>query len=434
MNQENNNRKILGIMLFYSAAMLLTGIVLSLFDFTNSMKGFWTILSSPSQLTLDCFKVGTVGGTFLNVGLVGLSCCALFAFSGASMNGISLMSFFLTIGFSFFGINFFNIWPCFLGTFLFSRAAKMKFGTQVNFALFSTALAPFVSECFWRYPIFDGMAAAWLGHLLLGIAVGAVVGFLMPMLCAHSPNMHKGFTLYSAAAVAGIIAIMLYAAMYRAVGIEAPTNTNLGDGNSLVVNIFMISVALVMIIAGYILNGKSFKGYLSILKSTGHKCDFTTKAGVPLTMINIGVFGLFVVGYYNLVGAKMTSPTAGCMICLLAITASGAHCLNMLPIMLGYALATTFCTFELSTQAIVVGLCFAGAMVPLSGSFGSITGVIAGLLHACLVTSVATFHGGFLLYNGGFTSFFIVVLMMPVLEYFFQPKDHISLLPGLKKK
>jgi len=428
MNQENNKR-ILNIMLFYSAAMLLVGIVLSLFNFTESMRGFWTILSSPSQLTLDCFKVGTVGGAFLNVGLVGLSCCGVFKLSGATLNGISLMSFFLTLGFSFFGINFFNIWPCFLGTLLFSFAARVKFGSQVNIAMFSTALAPFVSECFWRYPAVSGF-----GSLLLGIGVGAVVGFLMPMLCGHSPNMHKGYTLYSAAAVAGIIAIMLYAVMYRAVGIEAPTNTNLGDGHSLIVNIVMTACALVMIVWGFILNDKSFKGYLSILKSTGHKCDFTAKAGVPLTMINIGIFGLFSIAYYNLVGAKMTSPTAGCMICLLAITASGAHCLNMLPIMLGYALASTFCAFELSTQAFVVGLCFAGAMTPMVGAFGSIPGIVAGMLHACLVTSVATFHGGFLLYNGGFTSFFIVVLMMPVLEYFFQPKDHICLLPGLKKR
>ena len=99
---------------------------------------------------------------------------------------------------------------------------------------------------------------------------------------------------------------------------------------------------------------------------------------------------------------------------------------------IGYAIASTFCTFELSTQAIIIGLCYAGAMIPISGRFGSISGVIAGIIHAILVTNVVTFHGGFLLYNGGFTSGIVTILLIPVLEYFFKPADKLRLLPMKK--
>ena len=101
---------------------------------------------------------------------------------------------------------------------------------------------------------------------------------------------------------------------------------------------------------------------------------------------------------------------------------------------LGYVLADAIFPFQLTTQAIIVALCYTVAMVPISGRFGSLAGVIAGMIHATIVTTVVTFHGGFLLYNGGFTCAITVIMLLPVLELFFEPQDHLALLPKLKKK
>ena len=427
MKKSKSTKQILGLMLGYSLALIIAGLVLG--NFSETVAGLGKIITSPAQLTIDYFKIGTPAGTFLNSGLVGLACVLVFLVSGFELNGLSLMSFFLTIGFSFFGINVMNIWPCFLGVWLFSRVAKVTFASVVNIALFATCLSPFVSEMVCRYPVFEGVLAA---QIAAGIVIGVIAGFLMGVLCQYSPNLHKGYTLYSAAAVAGFIAILIYSTMYKAVGIEAPTNTDIGDPQVMIVNIFAIVVCVLTIIAGFFINGKSFKGYLSVLKSTGYKCDFTKSAGVGLTFINIGVFGLFATAYYNITGGNLTGVTMGCIICLLAVSPCGAHILNMLPIMIGYAIASTFCAFELTTQAIIVGLCFAGALVPISGSFGSIAGIIAGIMHACMVTSVVTFHGGFCLYNGGFTSGITAILLVAVLTYFFNPSEKLSLLPKRK--
>lgn len=152
-----------------------------------------------------------------------------------------------------------------------------------------------------------------------------------------------------------------------------------------------------------------------------------------MTLVNIGLMGLLATGYYNLVGAAMTAPTAGCILCFLAIAPCGAHLLNTVPIILGYALASTFCVFDLNTQAIIVGLCFAGALSPIAGRFGVLSGVLAGLLHACMVTTVVTFHGGFCLYNGGFTCGITAILLVPVLEMFFEPAEKLKLLPQRKR-
>lgn len=418
-------------MLAYSLALLITAAVTG--NLTESWRGFLTILQSPSQLTIDYFKIGTVGGTFLNAGFVGLACVLVFALSKTAVNGTSLMAFFLTIGFSFFGINFVNIWPIFLGTWLYSRVAKTPFSAQTNFALFATALSPFVSEALCRYPIFSGMPGEIVWEILLAVVLGAVCGFLLPILCKHGPNLHKGYSLYNAASVAGFIGIVLFGIMFRGTGHEIPTNTDIGDSHGTVVVTFSIVMSVLMIVAGFLLNGRSFKGYKAIITATGHSCDFTNIANAPLTMVNIGIFGLFTTAYYLLTGASFTAPTAGSVICLLAIAPCGAHVLNMLPIMLGYALASTFGAFELNTQAIIVGLCFAGAMIPVSGRFGSLCGIVAGLIHALIVTTVVTFHGGFCLYNGGFTCAVTVIFLLPILEFFFEPADKLRLLPQRKK-
>ena len=425
---ETKQKQIYGIMLFYSLSSILTALLTG--DINETLQGFWTILSSPAQLTMDYFKLGTVGGAFLNVGLTGLGCVVVFLLSRFAVNGLSLMSFFLTIGFSFFGMNFLNMWPCILGTWLFTRVAKLPFKSQVNIAIFSTSLAPFVSEGMWRHD----WVQSWVGGELLGVLLGLVCGFLMPILAQHGPNLHKGYSLYNAASVAGFIGILMFALLFRATGHEIPSNTDIGDSHALVVNAFAITTALVMILAGFLLNGKSFRGYLYLLtKSTALRCDFTNSYSAPLTMINIGMFCLFVTAYYNLIGAGMTGPTAGSIICLLAVTPCGTHILNMIPIILGYALASTFCAFDLTTQAIIVGICFAAALSPIPSRFGSVIGILAGMVHAILVTTVVTFHGGFCLYNGGFTAGITAIILVPVLEYFLESKDVPSLFPTFKK-
>ena len=79
------NRSILAIMLAYSAAALAAVPLCG--PLSASLRGFAAILTAPAQLTIDYFLLGTTGGTFLNVGLVGFACTAVFAASGAALSG-----------------------------------------------------------------------------------------------------------------------------------------------------------------------------------------------------------------------------------------------------------------------------------------------------------------------------------------------------------
>ena len=48
--------------------------------------------------------------------------------------------------------------------------------------------------------------------------------------------------------------------------------------------------------------------------------------------------------------------------------------------------------------------------------------MVAAIMHYLLVTSGPNMHGGYCLYNGGFTAAVICVLLIPVLEKFCKTK------------
>ena len=108
-------------------------------------------------------------------------------------------------------------------------------------------------------------------------------------------------------------------------------------------------------------------------------------------------------------------------------TVSKWECGNGLPevslmLPLCAALGTDFTT-AINAQAIVIGLCFANGLSPVTGSYGWLAGSVFAILHYGLVTSVPLTHGGFLLYNGGFTAALICFLFIPVMEMFFRTKE-----------
>ena len=123
-----------------SAAYLIAAFLVP--DRGQMMSGLAQILMSPAQLTKDYFEIGSVSGTFLNVSLVGFVCAAMTCLPGAAVGGGTIAAYFLTTGFSFWGINFLNMWPFFLGVMVHALVRKEPFPKYVNLAMFATALCP----------------------------------------------------------------------------------------------------------------------------------------------------------------------------------------------------------------------------------------------------------------------------------------------------
>ena len=160
-----------------------------------------------------------------------------------------------------------------------------------------------------------------------------------------------------------------------------------------------------------------------------------------MALINIGVYGLFLVLYYTLVRGSLNGVTFGLVLCMVACAVAGSHPGNVWPIMVGYVLMSligkalfqgeTF-SMAINAQAILVGMCYANGLSPIAGKYGWPIGIVGGMLHYTLVTCVPAMHGGFLLYNGGFTACLVCILFVPVLERFAKTKEERAAMKAAK--
>ena len=418
----------------FAALCLIAAVLMP--DHGQMVEGMLRLCTLPYQSANSYFDAsgGGFAGTFLNTAVVCAICAAIYSLPGSKPDGVSVLAFFLTAGFCFWGITVLNIWFCFAGVLIGCLIRKVKFYTQGNVFLFSTGIAPLMTDLLIRYPGAESRGVTLFGAVLT-LLVCTVIGLILPAGLAHSPKVHKGYDLYSAAVPVGLTAFFLRAVLYRVLGGTLPDGVGVGagDGNWAVCNIFCIAVFVLALVLGLGLGG-SFRQYGELLKDSGFGADYGAKYGTGTAILNFAIYGLFIVLYYNLIGAKWNAATLGCVFCMVCCCFKGSHLANVWPIMAGYvaaafltkalcaALGTDFTT-AINAQAIVIGLCFANGLSPVAGSYGWLAGVVFAMLHYGLVTSVPFTHGGFLLYNGGFTAGLVCCLFLPVLEAFFHTKQ-----------
>ena len=418
---------------FFTAAFAIAAVCMP--DRGSMFTGLWNILTSTAKISTNYFSVGGYAGTFLNMALVALSSMVLFLVFKGTPNNVSTLGFLLTLGFGSWGINVLNIWPTVLGVILYGLVKREKLGSLVNAMLFSTGIAPLISELLLRYPSTEYIGFNWAG-LGLALGVGLLIGFFLPAGLAHSPKVHKGFDLYSAALPIGMTAFLLNATLFNTMGLKVDDLSASGSmavASQMTVNIFCGIVFGLCVIFAFALGCRP-KDYWQLLKDPALVTNFSSTYGNATFLMNVGVFGLFILGYYNLIGASFNGVTFGIIFCMLATCNSGSHPANVLPIMLGYAAASLVCgwlapltggnfTLTINAQAICVGLCYANGLSPIADKYGWRYGFFAAVLHYLLVTSVPKLHGGFCLYNGGFTAALICLILVPELERFFRTKD-----------
>ena len=404
-------------------------------DRNEALTGLWKIMTQPCRIATNNFSVGGFAGTFLNMGLVGFCCLLVLQLTRAEANSGSTLAFLLAVGFSGWGINCLNIWFGMPGVALFCLVKKEPVSQHANAMLFTTGIAPLFSELLLRYPGPD-VGFHWYG-LALALGIGLLTGFLLPAGLAHSPKVHKGFDLYSAALPVGLMAFLWAAILYKTLGVTLPETTGtLAVINPLAVNVFC-SVIFSLCVVFALLLGCTPKQYWSFLRTRQQTADVAAAFGNGTFLMNVGVFGLMIVGYYNLIGAPFNAVTFGVMFCMLATCCSGSHPGNVWPILAGYYLASL--AFDglssvvggdfqgaINAQTIVIGVCFANGLSPVSQRFGKGWGVVAGILHYLLVTSVPMLHGGFCLHNGGFTAALVCILLTPTLDKFLSAPQRVE--------
>ena len=437
------------ISLFFLAATPIAVLYTKEWDFFENLL---RILTSPCKLVTDYFAVGGLGSTLFNAAVCGLFANLIVYISRAKANATIFAGYMLIVAHCFYGLNFLNMWPPFFGIILYCGIMKKKISENIHIAFFSTALAPFVSELFFRYAIgkYDASVTNinWVG-VILALICGLAIGFVIPALLPGTTAMHRGYNLYKAGLAIGILGIFINAFMYRTLGVDEPASFHivneaydaLAYGYRGFMNVFFAILFAITFIVGFILNKKSIRGYRDLLHCTGKGTDFTDKFGMPICMINISLYGFAILAYLNLViilpslwpalpsGVGFTGATVGIVFAALTFAADGQHLKNVFPIAVGYialfALVIIICLiadfdipWTLSTQAYINGLAFATGLCPFSGKYGFRYGVLAGFMSAVICAVTAEMHGGFVLYNGGFNAGLTALILIPILDFY----------------
>ena len=437
--------------LFLSFSFLVASPIAAL---VTDEKDFWQnlfkIFSSPSPLVTDYFALGGLGSTFFNAALCGFCANLVIWLSRVKPNATVFAAYLLVVAHCFYGLNFFNMWPCILGVLIYSLVRRIPFRENVHLALFSTALGPFVSELALRYPLTHINSTGFtVSGVIFSLLFGIISGFLVPALIPETAKMHRGYNMYKAGLAIGLFGIFAFALMYRTLGVEPPSAQIIDNptyyampyGHIVFVNIYLFVIFAITLIAGYVLNKFSFDGYPDLLRSSGYGVDFVDKFGMPLCLVNFAVYGALFVGFINIVtilptfipalpeGAGFTGATIGVVFAALTFSADGQQPRTVFPIVVGYTLLFIVVSvissvvsipipWSLGTQGYINGLAFATGLCPLSGKFGFRYGVIAGFLSAVICASTSAMHGGFVLYNGGFTAGLTALILVPILEFY----------------
>ena len=407
MSQLSENKKILILMIFPISCLIMAFFVS---DFNSIMKGLYKIIVHPDILITDYIKIGGLGAALINSALLTLLNILILWKYKIRISGISISAIFIIAGFSFFGKNIFNVWPIYLGGFLYAKYQKKSFKNIVIISMFGTALSPLVNEIAYglKLPLSLGMPFA--------ILAGALAGFVLPPISAHVLKAHEGYNLYNVGFAAGFIGTIAMSFM-KSYGFSYSPRIILSSEYDMLLKIFLTLFFIILIVLGYYINGMSFKGYSNILWYSGRLItDFTHLVGFGLSLINMGIMGLIGMSYVIISNGTINGPIIGGLLTMVGFASFGKHPKNCLPVMAGVFIAGLLKIWDTNSTTVIIAALFGTSLAPVAGEYGIISGLFAGFLHLSVVMNVGVLHGGINLYNNGFSAGIVATLLVPVID------------------
>lgn len=397
------------LLLLTIATLLIAG-GLALTPFCMVAGDMNKIYHSCGTLFTDYFIVGSAGAALINSGTVMLLAISIIHFMGIQYNGLTIAAVMIVGAFALFGKNPLNILPILAGNWLYSTTQKDQWGKYIYIGLFSTCLAPFVSQMSYSLPF-----SPWV-NMIAASVFGMVLGFLIPPFAAHTATVHFGYDLFNVGFAAGFMALIA-AAFLKGFGliITPPLLWSKGIDYRLALMLYL-SYGMLAIV-GYLLSERTLQPFLRIHRHPGRAiADFIIMDGVGPTMINMAIVGVTYLSYVLAIGGDLNGPVLGAILTVTGFAAFGMHVKNCLPITLGVYLACTVMSYSPTDPAMQLAAIFCAGIAPIAGQYGPLHGIIAGILHCAVVANTSTFYLGLNLYNNGFAAGIVAMFMIPLLE------------------
>ncbi|HHU06924.1 MAG TPA: DUF1576 domain-containing protein [Clostridiaceae bacterium] len=454
---EFNEKIVNRIIIIYGLFLLVTGILMS--SPADWLPEFRNIVLSSSLLLTDYMGLASPGIAFINAGVMTCLYFLIIKLSRAQLNGSVFAAIFMLSGFSLFGKNLFNSLPLSIGVFLYCKYSKTEFKDCVHLSLYAACLGPLVSSVAFHFglPIWQGILYSWL--------LGMLCGFLLPPVCHRFEQFHQGYSLYNMGFSAGIFS-MVVVGILRYQGYSFEHTNILFSGSDDVIIIWIASLLILLFLAGItaIYQGRKyelqadfayelepgldyelgsgneekrlqagsdivdesvhigtlnlkyyFKQYRKLTRRSG--CvpdDFVDQFGIGLSLINMSLTGGVGLLYALVLGGELNGPILGAILCMVGYASYGKHIINTQPILIGVLLANVVVDADIGSTSVIIAALLGTTLAPVAGRFGAIPGIIAGMAHMMIISTVGSLHAGTNLYNTGFTGGFIAILFVPI--------------------
>lgn len=399
---------------FYLPILALIMIILA-FIFNTPKEifvGYKNILLSSSILTTDYIAIGTLGGALVNAASILILNLVILRLLNLRMSGLIYAALYMILGFSFFGKNILNSLPIYIGIYLYAFLNKIPVKNLVISLLFSSGISPLVS-----YLIF-GFDLAYYISIPLGIGAGIVAGLMVPAISSHTIKFHQGYNLFNVGFSLGIISLA-FNGVLRAFNLRASEISILSNDHNLFLYLFVAILALVLLIAGIILNSKSFKMIPDLYKRSGRLVsDYIRDYGVSIVMINQASLLTFEILICLIFKIELNGAIFGTILAVSGFAGAGLHLKNTSFVMLGAILMCLITKTNITSTSIIIGILFSAGVAPIAGRYGIVAGIIAGMLHIAILPLCRSFQGGYDLYNNGFCAGFVACILIAIIEAF----------------
>ena len=375
-------------------------------------SGLRSIILSRDALITDYFELVGYGPAFFNAALVMTISLVMIEYAELPFTGLTVAAIFINTGFGFWGKNVVNILPIHFGTILYAKAHNTPMSRYTYTALFATCLAPFVTELTYILPF-----GLW-GNLAIAIIAGLFVGYVLPPLSQHTASMHMGYSLFNVGFSGGTLAFVMFCVL-KSFGIESQSVFiwKAEQHPKLIIGVYIYLLAAFLL--GFYMNEGKMKNLLKIFKHPGRAvADFVLMDGPGATLMNMALTGTAALTYAMLIDADFSGPVLGCLFTVFGFAAFGAHLRNYLPVLLGVYLSTFLTQYSPNDAGMIIAAFFVVGVAPIAGQFGVIPGILAGMLHSCIVMCTSQMYGGLNLYNNGFSCGWVAIVMIPALESF----------------
>lgn len=376
------------------------------------LHGMITIILSRDALVTDYFELAGYGAAFFNAGLVLGMGILLICRQRIPFSGLTIAVLFINVGFALFGKNPVNVLPLIFGTWVYAKVHRSGMNRYIYTALFGSCLGPIVTEMVYLLPFSIPV------NLLCAIVIGVFIGFVLPPLSMHTASMHMGYNLFNVGFSAGLLAFVLVCIL-QSFGLESSSVFIWREGRPLWLIMAMYLYFTGTAVYGIVINKGKIRGMKKLMRHPGRAvADFVMMDGVGTTLINMGIIGILCTTYILLVGGDLSGAVVGAIFTAFGFAAFGVHVKNYLPVLLGIYLYTFVSNLTPTTPGIQMGAVFAVGLSPIAGQFGILAGMLAGALHGAVVVCTSSLYEGLNLYNSGFSTGLVAVVMVPMLESF----------------